>query len=317
MLTVNVAAALASLGKRVLLVDSDPQCNLTAYLVAEDVVNNLLDTSDSDQGRTIWTAVKPVYHATGPLRTVEPYETAGGLFLIPGDIRLSEFELALADYWTECFKRRLGGFKAVTAISCLVNEVAKARRIDYVFYDTGPNIGPLNRVILLDSDYFVVPVACDLFSVRALSTLGQTLRSWIRDWQTIVELAPDEAELLPGRPRFLGYIPQRFKIYGGAMARAYSAYLSQVEKHVFSDVVSVLSKRSGLSSARTMPGTRLGEVKDFGTLVQLSQTQGVPLAEVDGGDAGQKMQARNAFARIAKRIVERTQNARSRAESKA
>jgi cellulose biosynthesis protein BcsQ len=33
-LTVNIAAAIASTGKRVLLVDSDPQSNLTAYLVA-------------------------------------------------------------------------------------------------------------------------------------------------------------------------------------------------------------------------------------------------------------------------------------------
>jgi cellulose biosynthesis protein BcsQ len=34
-LTVNIAAALGSMGKRVLLVDADPQCNLTSYLVAE------------------------------------------------------------------------------------------------------------------------------------------------------------------------------------------------------------------------------------------------------------------------------------------
>ena len=47
-LTVNIAAALAERNKRVLLIDSDPQCNLTSYLLADDVVNDLLDNSDSE-----------------------------------------------------------------------------------------------------------------------------------------------------------------------------------------------------------------------------------------------------------------------------
>jgi cellulose biosynthesis protein BcsQ len=47
-LTVNIAAALGSMGKRVLLVDADPQCNLTSYLVAEDVV--VLPTNLDSQG---------------------------------------------------------------------------------------------------------------------------------------------------------------------------------------------------------------------------------------------------------------------------
>ncbi|RYH28282.1 MAG: ParA family protein, partial [Alcaligenaceae bacterium] len=42
-LTVNIASALAAAGKRVLLVDADPQCNITAYLVEEIVVNKWLD----------------------------------------------------------------------------------------------------------------------------------------------------------------------------------------------------------------------------------------------------------------------------------
>ena len=68
-LTVNIAFAVASiLGRKVLLVDSDPQCNLTSYLVEESVVDDMLNNSDGAAGRTVWSAVKPIAEATGDLR---------------------------------------------------------------------------------------------------------------------------------------------------------------------------------------------------------------------------------------------------------
>ena len=72
-LTVNIASALAKAGKRVLLVDADPQCNLTSYLVEADVVGNWLDNSDSDAGVTIWSAIKPLAEGTGPVNKVTPW----------------------------------------------------------------------------------------------------------------------------------------------------------------------------------------------------------------------------------------------------
>src|SRR5258706_15578733 len=69
-LTMNLASTLALLGKRVLLVDSDPQCNLTSYLIADDVVDDLLDKSDSQHGRTIWSAVKPVSEGLGTIKRI-------------------------------------------------------------------------------------------------------------------------------------------------------------------------------------------------------------------------------------------------------
>ena len=173
-LTVNIAAALAEKGKSVLLVDSDPQCNLTSYLLSDDYVDELLDTSDSPTGKTIWSAVRPLFERIGDARRIAPVQVER-LSLLPGDIRLSEYEEFLGESWTDSFKRRLGGLRATSSISELVSGVSEDHDFDYVFYDTGPNIGALNRVLLLDSDFFVVPVACDLFSVRALSTLGQSI----------------------------------------------------------------------------------------------------------------------------------------------
>ncbi len=310
-ISMNVGAALARLGKKVLLVDSDPQCNLTSYFFDDTFVNKLLDDSGKPTGRTIWSALKPVSDLVGDVNFVRPHDTVvDNLYLLPGDIRLSEFEISLADFWTDCFKRKLGGLKATCAISTLIDNLADTLKVDFVIYDTGPNIGPLNRALLLDCDYFIIPVACDLFSVRALSTLGQTLKSWVLDWRTITSLAPDSVNLLPGMPKYLGHIPQRFKVYGQTMANDPRYYLGQVNRRLFSEVTNVL-RAVDVSLAPKSVGAPLGQVKEFGILVQLAQQQGVPLSDVDGGAEYQKKEATTAFNEIAKNILKKTRIVRN------
>ncbi|HVN61915.1 MAG TPA: ParA family protein, partial [Gaiellaceae bacterium] len=111
-LTMNLGAALSELGRRVLLVDSDPQCNLTSYLVDPEVVDDLLDHSDAADGRTVWSAVKPLSEALGGVTKVEPIESGiEGVYLVPGDIRLSEFESDLNEFWAQCLQRKARGFR--------------------------------------------------------------------------------------------------------------------------------------------------------------------------------------------------------------
>jgi cellulose biosynthesis protein BcsQ len=306
-LNVNIAAALASLGKRILLVDSDPQCNLSACLIDESVVDDLLDNSDSESGSTVWSSVKPIVEGNGDYRMVEPIERLPNVFIIPGDIRLSEFEQELSPMWNECFQRKPRGFRGTAALSSLVSRVVSQLDIDFVFYDAGPNIGPLNRVILLDCDYFVVPVACDLFSIRALKTLGHTLDNWVSEWRTIIELAPTGVQLLPGCPAFLGYLPQRFRVYGGSPASSYARYLPRIQKSVTSDLTTVLHRLDPRLAPWSGSESELGQVKDFGTIATASQVEGVPMKDVTVGTPEQREEAARVFKAIAEKIILRTQ----------
>src|SRR5688572_28621975 len=74
-ITLNLASALAAHNKTVLLVDSDPQCNLSAYLLDDDTIDALLDESDGSEGATVWSAVKPVVDSTGQLKAIPLVET--------------------------------------------------------------------------------------------------------------------------------------------------------------------------------------------------------------------------------------------------
>jgi cellulose biosynthesis protein BcsQ len=302
-LLINIAAALAALGKRILLVDADPQCNLSSYLVNSEVVDKWLDNSDRDSGVTIWSGLKPFIEGTGNVKKIKPYERFEGVYLLPGDIRLSEFEQELNQIWVDCLQRKLRGFKGASAISEIVNNIAHSENIDYVFYDVGPNIGPLNRVILLDCDYFIVPAACDLFSLRALKTLGKSLFDWISEWNIISQLAPDNTMLLPGNPKFLGYILQRFRMYGDAIASQFASYAAKLEKNMHSDITEVLRKIDKDLAPFTLSQNKLGQVKDFASLVPLSQTQGLAFFDVEDGDLKQKQSAKAEFDKIANNII--------------
>ena len=302
-LTVNIAAAIAELGKTVLLVDSDPQCNLTSYLVEASVVDAMLDNFDSASGQTVWSALKPFAENSGDIRTIKPQKVRD-LLLLPGDIQLSAFEQDLHSSWAESFQRRIRGFKGTAALSMLVNRLCGQHDVDFVFYDSGPNIGPLNRSILLDCDHFIIPATCDLFSIRAFKTLGQTLYNWIRDWDTVLKLAPEEVYLLPGRPHLMGYIPQRFRQYGGGAASDYQKLLPRIQKQIIADVVTVLRRINPSLASTSLTENRLGMIKDFGRLAVEAQKEGKAIWEV--GNPAERTAAKAVFADLADNIAHRS-----------
>ena len=304
-LTAGIAASLGKLGKKVLLVDSDPQANLTANFIDDNSLDDLLDNSDTAKGRTIWTALRPVIEGEGQIREIKPYETtAENVWLVPGDIRMAEYEEVLADYWGQCFQRKVIGYKVTCALGEFVEKMCAKSNFDYVFFDTGPNVGPLNRVVLLDCDYFIVPVACDLFSKRALKTLGNKMKQWVMDWEQILELAPKNLYLVPGRPKLLGYIPQRFKMYRGQITSKHIQNISKIEKSLYDDVIVVLREAGNDLAKKTSSGNKLGEVKDYSTLVAASQESGLPISIIDNSPHSE--QASKAFDKIASEIIERS-----------
>ena len=305
-ITVNLAAALAQKGRKVLLVDSDPQCNLTSYLFDDEVVDELLDNSDGAKGETAWSSVKPVVDGEGAFKAVAALKPSiGNCWLIPGDIRLSEFELELSNFWRDALDGKKKGFNGLAALSNVVEAVAQKVGADVIFYDTGPNIGPLNRSILLDCDFFIVPAACDVFSVRALRTLGRTMSNWISRWEDVKKKAPEGATVLPGCPHLLGYIMQGFRVYGGGMARSSGRARANFEKRLPPDLLKPLRKLAEDFAPATASEARLGDVQNFSTLVQQSQEQGVPLWKVYGAPPYQIELAEECFGELADNVIER------------
>ena len=186
----------------------------------------------------------------------------------------------------------------------MVSAAADAARSDFVIYDTGPNMGPLNKSVLLDSNYLIIPAACDLFSLRAIKSLGHAITSWLRDAALIRDVAPDNVPLLPGRPALLGYVLQRLRVYGGQLSKPQAKYLPLLERRIQEEMRSI-TKSVG-STARKRSSLRLGYVGDLEDLVVESLTKGIPVWEVPGGKSALRESARTQFSAIAEQVLHRT-----------
>jgi cellulose biosynthesis protein BcsQ len=305
-LTINLAYALVASGKRVLIVDTDPQCSLSSFFLEESFLDRMLDESESAAGNTIWSALQPVSEGTGPLKQIKPVKITDALHVAVGDIRLSGFENSLADCWNQCLTRNRRGYNCTAALSTLVDGLASDTRADFVFFDAGPNIGPLNRIVILDCTHFIVPAACDLFSSRALKTLGFAMSEWVTTWERIKEQAPDQTPLLEGRPMLLGYIPQGFRVYRGEMAQGSFRVLSKLESRIVEFVWKPIQTAYAQSTKDRPSNLKLGQIKFFGTIVTDAQSQGTPLWQVSGGNASAKNEAHAEFLQLAKLVIART-----------
>jgi cellulose biosynthesis protein BcsQ len=311
-LTINIAEALADNGRRVLLVDADPQCNLTSFYMPENLLEKRLAESDGDDsGGTIWTALRPVAEGQGAIGDVTLSKVPDtDIWYLPGDVLLSEYEEVLPEAWTECFAKRTRGYEITTALSKLVHKKATEVEADVVFYDVGPNVGALNRVILLDCDYFITPVAADFFSLRALSTVGRAVAKWISDWGTVRQLASQKnvPKLLMGRPRYLGYITSAFKVNAGRnAANPHASWEARIAPRVRDRIVKELS---ALDKDLVPSGpNKIGGVKNFHSLAPQAQEFGIGIGSLKGhvnpDHSSQIKEAQKQFGALADEIARR------------
>ncbi|CCK82428.1 ParA family protein [Desulfobacula toluolica] len=250
----HIAHLLAKKDFSVLIVDLDSQCNLSAYSISE---SDLEKSWKTDRGNSIWNAIEPVYERLGDIRKRQPSivnPEYPNLYIIPGDVLLSNFEDSLGDSWNSAKGGNPGDLRVQSAIYRYILWASEKVNADIVMLDLGPNLGALNRAVLAISDYFVVPMSPDLFSIRGTQNLGSKLCTWRKEWdQCKSAYNGDAIELPTGAPVFLGYVMQQHNIRKNSkgMTRGWSIFGDKVEDAVRHNIID-----------RLMP---LNQVHDWGT----------------------------------------------------
>ena len=155
--TFNLGWMLAKKGKRTLLVDTDPQCNLTGLVLGYRGQDELEEFYDNDTGGDLKSGLAPAFESQP--RRIEAVECvavpgASGLFLLPGHINLSEYEVTLG-----IAQELSGSIQTLKnlpgSISFLINETAKKHDAEYVLIDMNPSLGSINQNLLMTSHFFL------------------------------------------------------------------------------------------------------------------------------------------------------------------
>ncbi|WP_082744921.1 ParA family protein [Burkholderia savannae] len=270
-LTFHLGHALAELGHKVLMVDLDPQCNLSIYGIPVDKIQAIWDAENPyidepgfadtrkivppaqfqslcTEPRTMHFLLKPTEEGTAELDSLPPpVPLAQNLDLIPGRLTLHMYEEMISRRWSDAFIGQPLALRTLGEMRRLILAYAKQNNYQYCIVDTSPSLGPLNKVALSTVDAFLVPCAPDLFSLYGVRNIGNSLQRWSHEFKTLYTLiSPTRRNSLPERMvRFLGYTVYNAKLRTGAtewdMAIAHYDYARQISETISAHVPTELS----------------------------------------------------------------------------
>lgn len=146
--------------------------------------------------------------------------------------------------------------------------------IDYVFIDIGPNMGALNRAILLGCDNYFIPVIPDMFSLRGTQNIGRTFATWISNFQYALErVTLSNFDCVCGTPQFSGYILQQFNKYRKRETKAFENWGDQIPNTIENYIVKPLTTPtlSKYNLVQKQTNYKIAEFKNYNGLIPLAQ----------------------------------------------
>ncbi|RBM35874.1 ParA family protein [Vibrio tarriae] len=312
--------------KRVLVLDLDPQANITHYMLGDDLANQVIapyyDRSLNKPHQTIVDAFDNYEVGESTINTdVHPiFCPRFHASIIAGNPFLASYEDILSKKWNELSDPdSVSGMR----ISNWINTILEKQKndFDYVFIDLSPSLGAINRTALLASDYFISPMSCDIFSLVAIKNIRQWFEKWVPYYNAKYENFKTEKEHIWSRIKsdlkpevtinsgFIGYTLQSYisrKHADGSIrtTQSYQRIIDNFEPEVEANL-SIFKKED----INTHDELNLGEIPHMFGILALSQFVGAPIATLnstDGMAGSQYTQAKNyikAFDVISDRII--------------
>jgi len=290
-LVYHLAWMLAYQGQRVVAADLDPQANLTASFLDDAELEQLWP--ETGTGATIWGNIEPLQRGRPPgditppklFKVEQSPDIRGDLSLLPGDLGLSSFEDDLSSEWAKCLDGQERSFRVISAFGRLLQGAAVQYRADVVLVDVGPNLGAINRSALVASDYVVVPLAPDLFSIQGLRNLGPRLREWRTQWKARQEVFDRQLvtdfDLPRGSMQPLGYVVLGHGVRLNRPVKAYQRWMGRIPG-VFRS--SILGIAEGSPPSVSNDPYCLAQLKHYHSLIQLGMEAHKPIFALKPAD---------------------------------
>ncbi len=275
-------------GKRVLMIDTDSQCNLTLTVIGEANYEVFVKANPKNN---IKSCLESAFESRPELIKAPdcvPVKGTENLFLLPGSFDITEFEVQLGVSFQlsnsfSSLKNLPGSFYY------LFKECAEKLNIDYVLVDLNPSLSAINQGLISSSDYFILPSSPDYFSQMAIKSISRILPQWEK-WATEARksFARSTYPLPECKPKFLGYTINDFTIKNGKPATAFANIIKKIDATVSDELYPSLAC-AGMTIAKERYSDQslcLAKISNFHTLQAKYQEYGVPVYTLSDQEIG-------------------------------
>lgn len=272
--TFNLGCMLSNLGKRVLLVDADSQCNLTGLVLGEMEFEDFYQVQPENN---IKMALDCAFQGKPkPIETIDGVTINDNLFLIPGHIDITEFDISLG--MAHNFSNSMPVLLNLPgSFFHFINIMAGKFQADIVLIDMNPSLSAMNQNLLMISNFFMIPTTPDFFSQMAIGTLSYTVPKWKKWAITAKEFYKESDYPFPQvDPKFLGIIMQNFTIRNGRPVKAFQEKIDAIIDKVETKLIDSFQKHDLLLKDENREIQKqshycLQEIPDFQSLIAKMQ----------------------------------------------
>jgi chromosome partitioning protein len=264
----NLGYILADKGYRVLLIDADPQMNLTAAVYGLSTSVEYSTDEESKWSKNVQMYISLSEYINVELkrqtchkkifRKVMQGDQAGYVDLISGAINLANIESDL--YGIIKNKNEF-----TMDVPFQFEQAIKKNRgeYDFILIDTSPSASSIiNALIMMTTDYFITPVSPTFFSLQAIDNLSAIFNNWIKllgDYQTTQQFKG-----LSFKPKFLGLVVQMAKRFNGGSVQETTTKFSKSTERWVDDVNNSVKNFQQFAMLRGMSVTADEFEKFFG-----------------------------------------------------
>lgn len=295
---------MASLGKKVLIVDADPQCNLTGLTLGLEDYDALFAFYDSKKNTDIFNSLASTFalesdEASTSTNRMSVAETHNkNLSILAGNIRFSELDIQIATALTSSgtipVLRRFVG-----AVNHLIRSLARIHNFDVILMDMSPSISATNQCLLMGSDYFIIPISPDFYCYQAIDSLSDIIPRWSKNIAAF-KFGNDGYALPKTSPKMLGFVSQNYRIYTTqgdsendqkTMSKAYQEWLNKIKVLTAEKLIPSLRAERMVIDEEIFKKCvsyddpyHLAGVQNFSGLIPVSQKLSKPIYELSQTD---------------------------------
>jgi len=198
---INLGSFLAIEGKKVLLIDLDPQANLTSG-VGHSSNQKRMGKMIENTGQCGYSSVYDILIGKKNIDEVFVPTKVDNLYLLPSSIELAGAEIELVNMMSResILKKTLENYR---------------NKYDYIFIDCPPSLGTLTINALVASDALFIPVQCEYFALEGLGQLLNTIKLVRQNLNSSLDIGGVIMTMFDARTNLARQVTKEVKNYFG------------------------------------------------------------------------------------------------------